>query len=243
MDQDVWRWLKRAEITGSGVEVLRRGGAEGKNRVARAYPVFISREARWSLAFGSVPEPGSRSVRVEFQEQGVALGMVRQGEVPSAARSLAAHVRLRIEKEGVFGGIEDGSGLTLLVAPAKDAAAAAEYRLEWDARKKGVFVSLVMADRWLSESIESHLVEHGDKMEELLDDELVEVGYFDLGGAAIEHIEHFRSDDRLFTFRALVPLGEQMDDGEAVDLTTRLMLGFEACFRQLGDMEGGEGEE
>ncbi|MBU6412289.1 MAG: hypothetical protein KGS45_02345 [Planctomycetes bacterium] len=173
----------------------------------------------------------------------MALGAIHHGEVPIAARTLASHVRSRVEGMGVFGPIADGEGLTLLVALAKEAAAPAEYRLEWDERKKGVFVSLVMADRWLSESIESHLVEHGDKMEELLDDELVEVGYFDLGGAAIEHIEHFRSDDRLFTFRALVPLGEQMDNAEAVDLTTRLMLGFEACFRQLGDMEGGEGEE
>jgi hypothetical protein len=170
---------------------------------------------------------------------GVALGVIHHGEVPVAARTLAAHVRSRVEGLGVFGAMADGEGLTLLVALAKEAAAPAEYRLEWDERKQCVFVSLVMADRWLSESIESHLVEHGDKMEELLEDELVEVGYVDAGGGAIEHIEHFRSDDKLFTFRAMVPLSGRLDDAESVELTTRLVLGFEQCFRQLGDMEAG----
>lgn len=174
----------------------------------------------------------------------MALGMVRQGEVPAAVSTLASHVRGRLATTDVFGSVEAGAGVVLLVAAAKASAAPAEYRLEWDGAKKAVYVSLVMADRWLSESIESHLVEHGDKMEELLEDELVEVGYFDRGEAPIEHIEHFRSDDKLFTFRAAVPLGEHVDDAEATDLTVRLMLAFEACFRQLGDMEAGpEGAE
>lgn len=178
------------------------------------------------------------------KEMAVALGMVRQGEVPAAVSTLASHVRGRLATTDVFGSVEAGAGVVLLVAAAKASAAPAEYRLEWDGAKKAVYVSLVMADRWLSESIESHLVEHGDKMEELLEDELVEVGYFDRGEAPIEHIEHFRSDDKLFTFRAAVPLGEHVDDAEATDLTVRLMLAFEACFRQLGDMEAGpEGAE
>jgi len=174
----------------------------------------------------------------------VALGSVRQGEVPGFVGVLAGHVRSRLVPMDVFGQVEAGAGVVALVATAKQAAAPAEYRLEWDSGKQAVYVSLVMADRWLSESIESHLVEHGDKMEELLEDELVEVGYFDLGGPPIEHVEHFRSDDKLFTFRAKVPLGEHLDDAEATDLTVRLLLGFEACFRQLGDMEAGaEGAE
>ena len=46
--------------------------------------------------------------------------------------------------------------------------------------------------------------------------------------------EHFRSDDMLFTFRTRVPVGP--DEESFLTLARQLLLGYEACFRQLGDM-------
>src|SRR2546426_10237271 len=38
-------------------------------------------------------------------------------------------------------------------------------------------VSLVTADRWLSESIEADLMHYGDPIEELIEEELIDQGY------------------------------------------------------------------
>ena len=69
----------------------------------------------------------------------------------------------------------------------------------------------------------------GDTMEDLLEEELVEMGQ-PAGSPVV--IEHFRSDDLLFTFRTPVP-------GD-VDVAAAWLLAYEACFRRLGDMEAGE---
>lgn len=113
-----------------------------------------------------------------------------------------------------------------LVCHAADAAAHAEYRLGWEDGR--LWVSLVTPDRWLSESIEADLMHTGDDVEELLEEELVEQGL----EASRPVVEHFRSDDRLFTFRSPV-------SPEDADTAARWLLAYEACFRTLGDMAGG----
>lgn len=98
-----------------------------------------------------------------------------------------------------------------------------------------------MADRWLSHSIEADLLNTGDKMEDLLEEELVELRVRhagrELGGLSVEH---FRSEDKLFTFRSRLP-------GAASDLAPETisgcLLAYEACFRNLGDMAAGGGDE
>ena len=65
--------------------------------------------------------------------------------------------------EGRLDGLADGS------------AEEAWYRVRWEAGR--VWVSLEMADRWQSESIETDLVHTGDKLDELLEEELVDLGY------------------------------------------------------------------
>ncbi len=120
-----------------------------------------------------------------------------------------------------------------LVCHAKAAAAPASYRLFLESGK--LWVSLVMADRWLSESIETDLLHTGDKMEDLLAEELAEQGF---PTGHILHIEHFRSDDLLFTFRSPLPLNAA--DPAAADAAARYLLAYEACFRNLGDMEESE---
>lgn len=132
----------------------------------------------------------------------------------------------------------------------------AEGRLECDARGPGVpafyrvdlqavagapavCVSFVTPDRWLSQSIEQDLVHTGDKLHELLDEELAEL---DHAGPAPK-VEHYRSDDKLYTFRS--PLGLSAEQAAAPDArraVLRHLLAYEALFRHLGDMQGGDDE-
>ncbi|MDQ7014588.1 MAG: hypothetical protein Q9O74_11930 [Planctomycetota bacterium] len=153
------------------------------------------------------------------------MNVVRDGLFEAAAE--------KAREAGVFSTVRvEGERL---VCVAKDVEEA-EYRLDWD-EKGTLWVSLVTPDRWLSGSIEGDLVNTGDKMGELVTDELVELGCDD----TVEIVEHFRSEDLLFTFRSPVPVGERGGD-EAANLAAVYVLAYEACFRQLGDM-GGEGED
>ena len=136
-------------------------------------------------------------------------------------RSLLESVAQQARHAGVFGAVAvTDAGL---VCAARDADA--EYRLGWeDAR---LWVSLVTPDRWLSESIEADLMHTGDDIEELLEEELVEQGV----EASRPAVEHFRSEDRLFTFRSPVSREDPMT-------AIGWLLAYEACFRSLGDMAG-----
>jgi hypothetical protein len=151
---------------------------------------------------------------------------------PSIERVLEG-VRPRADAAGVFAGTEIRD--RMLVCRAKASAAPASYRLLVDSG--GLWVTLVMADRWLSESVEADLMHTGDKVEELVAEELVEQG---MPGVSVT-CEHFRSEDMLFTFRspvALPPGGT--DDRAAVHAAAAWLLAYEAAFRNLGDMSAGE---
>lgn len=147
----------------------------------------------------------------------------------TAASSIGAildDVRRRATAAGVFADVRIDGGR--LVCPAKASAAPAEYRVDPDGGR--LWVSLVTADRWLSQSIEADLVHTGDKLEELLDEELVELGV--VGAKPV--FEHFRSEDKLFTFRTPVA-------GHAAGTEVAAwLLAYEAMFRRLGDMAGGD---
>ena len=145
-------------------------------------------------------------------------------------QSLLQKVRSIAESAHVFGPISIKDDR--LVCHAKAAAAPASYRLFSDQDK--LFASLVMADRWLSESIETDLLHTGDKMEDLLEEEMVEQGL----KAGKLPIEHFRSDDLLFTFRSPLPI--KPDSPDAAQSAAKYLLAYEACFRNLGDMNAGE---
>lgn len=137
----------------------------------------------------------------------------------------------RAKSAGVFGpvGVREG----ILICHAKASAAPASFRVF--AIGEVLWVSLVMADRWLSESIETDLLHSGDSITALLDEELM-----DLGGRAGTACEHFRSDDLLFTFRSPLAIPrERWDTPEGEEAALRLLLAYESCFRRLGDMEAG----
>ncbi|MBX3365495.1 MAG: hypothetical protein KF866_12125 [Phycisphaeraceae bacterium] len=150
--------------------------------------------------------------------------------------TLLERVRSLAVDAGVFGRVTIQANELLCEAAAS--AEPAHYRLGMDGDR--LWVSLTMADRWLSESIESDLMHTGDSMEELLEEELVELG-FDHGPLPIEH---FRSDARLFTFRSPLPIEiEHVAAPNAAETAATCLLAYEACFRNLGDMSAGNDEE
>lgn len=153
---------------------------------------------------------------------------------PAAIRLFEA-VRAAVARSDVFGAVELKKAPPMLACAAKNSAEPAEYRLFEDGSK--LWVSLVTDNRWLSQSIEAHLVNTGDKLEELLDEELYDVGY---EGNALS-FEHFRSPDKLYTFRSPLPISADAPD--AAGIAAKCLLAYEACFRRLGDMDAADEDE
>lgn len=151
--------------------------------------------------------------------------------------ALLEEVGSRAQSAKAFGRVRTIGG-TMVECDAKASAAPAAYRVEIEGDR--VFVSLVMADRWLSHSIEADLLNTGDKMDELLDEELAELGVKHKGrDVAGLSVEHYRSEDKLFTFRSRTPgtLGEA-----TAEMVAGCLLAYEACFGNLGDMRAGDSE-
>ena len=66
----------------------------------------------------------------------------------------------------------------------------------------------------------------GDSLEELLEEELVDLG----ADTSVVLVQHFRSEDMLYTFRSTLPPASTPDD------VLTWLLAYEATFRELGDM-------
>lgn len=119
-----------------------------------------------------------------------------------------------------------------LICLARDCESDAEYYFEPDPARAGQrFLGLRTPDRWLSESIEAELVHVGDDLDELLEEELIEQGY----EQSLE-VDHFRDEEKRYTFRSRLPAGTTTPQA------TRVLLAYEACFRELGDMTAEEDE-
>lgn len=117
---------------------------------------------------------------------------------------------------------------TSLTCDALEAAAPAHYSLEevegrW-------FVGLHTKDRWLSESIEAELMHAGDSLEELVEEELVDLGL------NVEEVsmQHYRDEQLQYVFRS--PLPREVTPEEAA----LWLMAYEATFRELGDMSNSE---
>jgi hypothetical protein len=93
-------------------------------------------------------------------------------------------------------------------------------------------VRFATPDRWLSESIESDLMHFGDPIEELVEEELAELGW----RGKVPTIKHFRDDQKLYTFENAVPATD-------VETATKFLLAYEAAFRALGDVGGEKDDE
>ncbi|MBI1338309.1 MAG: hypothetical protein GC164_15310 [Phycisphaera sp.] len=120
-----------------------------------------------------------------------------------------------------------------LACRARDVESEAYYVARVDDSHKKVWVGLFTPDRWLSESIEADLMFRGDKIEELLEEELT-----DQGLEVQLPIEHFRDDKKYYVFRSplVLPPNEVLDGEKMIDRVTRTLLAYEATFRELGDM-------
>lgn len=166
-----------------------------------------------------MPQPGSTS-----------------SSAPAAFSGLLDTLRARAEEAGVFASCQIINNR--LECLADGSAEEAYYRVRWDGGR--VWVTLEMSDRWQSESIEADLVHTGDKLDELIEEEMVDLGY----EGPRPTFEHFRSDDMLFTFRSPLDVSDEALDSDAsAEAAAYLLLGYEACFRQLGDMDEDNAED
>lgn len=130
------------------------------------------------------------------------------------------------KSSGKFGAVRIEGGMLKCAAP--ESAEPADYRISPD-DKGGLWVELVTEDRWLSGSIEGELVHSGDKINELIDEELADLGW---NGEA-SSFEHFRSEDLLYTFRSSIPSHGPED-------VAKWLMAYELVFGELGDMAGGD---
>lgn len=158
-------------------------------------------------------------------------------------RGALESVRRRAADSGRFASVEAERGG--LRCAARGSGAPAQYRLFAESGR--VWVALETTDRYLSQSIEQDLVHTGDRLEELFDEELADVALgAGLRGAMPSEksprFEHFRDEQKRFTFRmpvALAGLGEEA----AADRALLCLLACEQTFRPLGDMEAGDDGE
>jgi hypothetical protein len=155
-----------------------------------------------------------------------------------------------VQGEGAAGGGAGGgiAGLPMLRCEAKASAEPAFYAIRADLRDAKspaggacLWVSLQTGARYLSQSIEADLMFTGDKIDDLVHEEMTDLGY---DGPALP-FQHFRSEDKLYTFRsplAVLPADVTSDAGllAAAKVCEQALLGYEAAFRGLGDMEDAE---
>lgn len=126
----------------------------------------------------------------------------------------------------------------LVVAEAKDTPEPVQYRLEVYNGK--LAVSWCSPDRYISQSIETDVLWTGDDLDDLIDEELVDLGW-DRG--RLSPLKHFRNDEMLFVFISGLPLSpSDATSADSVDIV-RAMLAYEIAFRELGDMAGDGDEE
>ena len=111
---------------------------------------------------------------------------------------------------------------------AKDAAEPAYYFVS--IADGDVWIGLETEDRWLSGSIEADLVNTGDKLDELIEEEVIDLGHVD----AKVSFEHFRSPEKKYIFRS--KLSTSLDDPRAAEHALIWLLGYELVLRELGDM-------
>jgi hypothetical protein len=78
----------------------------------------------------------------------------------------------------------------------------------------------------------------GDDLEEMIDEERIDQGF---SRGELGKLDHYRNDEKLFTFRSTIPIDLHSVDPsrDAPDLL-KCLLAYEAAFRDLGDMKPGD---
>ena len=157
------------------------------------------------------------------------------GEARATVHALLTKVADAARNADVFADVTVDDGAVRCVA--RDAAAHAEFRLCLE--DGGLWVGMYTPDRWLSQSIEADLMHTGDKLEDLIDEELVDLGC-DAGPLPFEH---FRNDDKEYVFRSPTPFSLDAPAEDASRVAGLCLLAYEAAMRELGDMSGGEDKD
>lgn len=126
----------------------------------------------------------------------------------------------------------------LLIAVAKDTPEPVFYRLEV---VDGLLaVSWCSPDRYISQSIETDVLWTGDDLDDLIDEELVDLGW---NRGRLKPLKHFRNDEMLFVFISQTPIkAGEATEADAADLA-KAVLAYEIAFRELGDMAGDEDDD
>ena len=131
---------------------------------------------------------------------------------------------------GVFSHVEHHTNMVACQCAAQPDA---WYRIESDGDH--LTVNWVSSDRYLSQSIEAQLMWTGDDLEDLVDEERIDQGF---NRGELGKLDHYRNEEKLFTFRSLIPIDLLSIDPsrDAPDLL-KCLLAYEAAFRDLGDMK------
>jgi len=143
-------------------------------------------------------------------------------------------------KQALYKAVKDGASTAQVFAEitiderglscqAKNSAEEAFYRVS--IVDDAVWISLETKDRWLSGSIEGDLVNTGDKLDELIEEEVIDLGHHD----AKVSFDHFRSPELMYVFRSR--LSTAIDDPKAAQHALIWLLGYEIVLRELGDMD------
>tara|TARA_R110002073_G_scaffold275332_1_gene439004 strand:+ start:178914 stop:179423 length:510 start_codon:yes stop_codon:yes gene_type:complete len=163
----------------------------------------------------------------------IQLGMARQNmtsDTQSTEQTLYKSVLKGAQEAAVFSEVLiDSRGVS---CRALNSAEPAFYRVQ--AVDGQIWISMETEDRWLSGSIEGDLVNTGDKLDELIEEEVIDLGHHD----AKVGFEHFRSPEMLYVFRS--KLSTPMEDAKAAQHALIWLLGYEIVLRELGDMDESE---
>ncbi len=146
-------------------------------------------------------------------------------------------IKPKLEECSLFAAVRIELELNRICCDALASAELAFYSIQRD-DPSSLYVALQTPARYLSQSIEADLMFTGDKLEDLLHEELVDQGY----DAATPHhfwkVEHFRSEAKLYTFRSLLPVAPaSWATQPTAELAVIALKAYEAVFRPLGDME------
>ena len=128
-----------------------------------------------------------------------------------------------------FAEIESGPTSTHCPDPVQPDAA---FRIAYEDGK--LWAAWVSPDRYLSQSIEADVKWTGDDIDELIDEEVEAQGWT---GHRIGRFQHFRSEDRLYTFRSELPINPASANASTAKDALPFLLAYQAAFRNLGDMK------
>jgi len=143
---------------------------------------------------------------------------------PEETRSLLETIAEQARATGEFSSVAlDEEGLA---ARFIDTDVDAAFRV--DPCEGGFEVSMKTPDRWLSQSVEATLMNSGDSIEELIDEELVELGCED-GPLTLKH---FRDEKMRYVFVSPAP------GGAGAETLLACLRAYERAFAPLGDFAG-----